>query len=491
MIAVADVVHEQPQSSRVVAHDHVDVAVVVDVAERRTATRFRQHERGTGLVGDVLEAAVAEIADQQLALVVRKRLIRSSLMGDDRAVHHEEIEPPVVVEVEPRRTPAGVRQAQRSERRCGARVSKSSRSVVDVQVGALPRELGHEEVFVAVAVEVAGGHPHAGLSFPVGGQCDPREQRRFLERAVTLIDPQQIGFAVVGHVDVDPSVAVEIRRHDAECRPEFSADERLRAHVGECSVAEVAIEPVRPSPVNLRRAVVPRARHVGTFPIVLQRVIDVVADVQIQPAVVIVIEEGGGHRNAWLAPNPTAVRDVGEGSVAVVVEQLVRSKVGEQEVDPAIVVDVRGRDAETVLSRVDAALGRHIREVERAGAVGANLQIVAEQPAGERLGIVRGDQRGPRILVRLQHPPLHDIDVEIPVVVVVEQRDARGEDFRVGELPRRAVEVHEVEARLFSAVGKPRVLCWRAAGVLLCRGGARPVRIAGASHHSERQKRGR
>ena len=57
---------------------------------------------------------------------------------------------------------------------------------------------------------------------------------------------------------------------------------------------------------------------------------------------------------------------------------------------------------------------------------------------------LRREQRvGQRL--RAEHLPLHQVDVEVAVVVVVEQRDAGRHDLRVVELAGHAVEVDEVE----------------------------------------------
>ena len=50
---------------------------------------------------------------------------------------------------------------------------------------------------------------------------------------------------------------------------------------------------------------------------------------------------------------------------------------------------------------------------------------------------------------------LHQVDVEVAVVVVVEQGDAGRHDLRVVPLARHAVEVDEVEAGLFGALDEP------------------------------------
>jgi hypothetical protein len=83
--------------------------------------------------------------------------------------------------------------------------------------------MGEKDVLAAVAVEVGDVDPHSRLGDAVGVDCDAADIRFILERAVFLIDPQLIGIAVVGDVQIRPSIAVEIRGHDAE-----SGAKRLR-----------------------------------------------------------------------------------------------------------------------------------------------------------------------------------------------------------------------------------------------------------------------
>ena len=108
-----------------------------------------------------------------------------------------------------------------------------------------------------------------------------------------------------------------------------------------------------------------------------------------------------------------------------------------------------------------------VTSVKRSARVpSAPLQIVAEQPAAQQRRIARREPRGAERLVS-QHPSLNDEDVEVAVVVVVEQRDARRHDLRVEQLARHAVEVNEVQTRLRRQVDEP----WRLGSRLapLCR----------------------
>ncbi len=75
---------------------------------------------------------------------------------------------------------------------------------------------------------------------------------------------------------------------------------------------------------------------------------------------------------------------------------------------------------------------------------------------------------------------LHQVDVEIAVVVVVEERHTRAENLRHVELTRHAIDVDEVDTGLGGAIDKP--LCLRCRRVRL---GGVLFRMATASHEHE------
>src|SRR5205823_5926208 len=99
--------------------------------------------------------------------------------------------------------------------------------------------------FVSIVVEIGGIDAHARFRFAQLVYRRTRQQRGFLERAVALIDPQQILDAVVGDVNVDPAVAVEVGGRYAERWAEGSAGERCGAHVDELAVPDISVQPIR------------------------------------------------------------------------------------------------------------------------------------------------------------------------------------------------------------------------------------------------------
>jgi hypothetical protein len=82
-------------------------------------------------------------------------------------------------------------------------------------------------------------------------------------------------------------------------------------------------------------------------------------------------------------------------------------------------------------------------------AVSVDPEIVAIETIGQRRAAARrGRPRAERL-------PLHQIHVEVAVLVVVEERHARADHLGHVELTRHAVDVHEVEAGVRGAIDEP------------------------------------
>jgi hypothetical protein len=101
--AAADVVEEQPRRAIVVAHHHIRVAIVIDIAERRAAADFRELEHGARPRGGVLELPAAKIAQQLFPLMQWKPVVRLRERLDllNGAVDRQDVQPPIVVDVDP------------------------------------------------------------------------------------------------------------------------------------------------------------------------------------------------------------------------------------------------------------------------------------------------------------------------------------------------------------------------------------------------------
>ena len=81
---------------------------------------------------------------------------------------------------------------------------------------ALVRKVDAENVEPAVSVVVGRGEPHAGQRAAVFVESHAAQHGLFEKRAVALVDEQQRGRLVAGHVDVGPPVVVEVLGQYAE-----------------------------------------------------------------------------------------------------------------------------------------------------------------------------------------------------------------------------------------------------------------------------------
>src|SRR5437660_2914717 len=97
-------------------------------------------------------------------------------------------------------------------------------AIVDIQVGAFVGQICFEDIFVTITVKIAGSHSHACLRQPICAVSRPRQQAHLLKRAVSLIDPEMSGGAVIGDVNVRPAVPVEIGANNPETGPDSRAD---------------------------------------------------------------------------------------------------------------------------------------------------------------------------------------------------------------------------------------------------------------------------
>ena len=84
-----------------------------------------------------------------------------------------------------------------------------------------------------------------------------------------------------------------------------------------------------------------------------------------------------------------------------------------------------------------------------------HLEVVAVKPICQRQWHSGGQESVGQRLAPTNHLSLYQVDVEVAVVVVVEQRHAGTHHFLEVIPARHAVEVHEIEADGLCAVGEP------------------------------------
>ena len=143
------------------------------------------------------------ISEYLLSLAQRVRVVRS----DERinplngAVDRHEVQPAVVVDVEPGCPEASVGEGRIGKAGDRAAGFESSRPVIDIEIVTLAREIRHEDIFVPVIVEIASVDAHTRLRLAVFAERGAGEQAYVFERAVALVDPKLVRVTIIGNVN--------------------------------------------------------------------------------------------------------------------------------------------------------------------------------------------------------------------------------------------------------------------------------------------------
>ena len=78
------------------------------------------------------------------------------------------------------------------------------------------REVGFHQVEVSVQIVIGGGNPHSRLRLAIRTQCTTRLQRDVHKLSVLLVLIKGARGGIIGHVDIGPSVIVEIGGEHAQ-----------------------------------------------------------------------------------------------------------------------------------------------------------------------------------------------------------------------------------------------------------------------------------
>ena len=321
--------------------------------------------------------------------------------------------------------------------------------VLAVRLGAeqaehLAGEVGHGHGGAPGPVEIDRVDAHPGAGPALLAERHAGLETQLGEGAVAVVAIELVRLRVVGDEDVGPAVLIVIEQRDAERLRRHVEEAGLGGDVVEGAVAFVAIEPRRAAAIGLRRAVALRLAVDAAEDIALRRPLHVVADQQIEAAVLVVVEPH--RRRAERAPpaEPGLGRDVGEFATAEIAKEAAAADRGEEHVGGPVVVVIAGGDAHAVLrpGGSQAIAGpprrsgrrprrRALQARSRRGFSKAPAPVVLEQPRVARSG---------------RPHPGHDDQILIAVAVDVHERGTRA--HRLGEvlLAGGAVGVRHREA---------------------------------------------
>ena len=338
-------------------------------------------------------------------------------------------------------------RAERGAGNAGGRAGVLELSAVDVAIQrvAIVGERGEDQVDPRVAVVVARVGAHSRLGAGIAVDRDAGNLCNVLESAVAEVVVEEVRIGVVRHEQIDEPVVVIVGGQDGESVRARRIGEAVR--VGrflELSVAEVFEEEVglageSGGADHDGRSVAPDERATRALHGIPGR-LDVAGDVQVEVAVAVCVEERAtGAPSAGRDSRPGG--DVLESAVAAVAEQDVRPPVRHVEIEKAVAVEVPGARAVPPGREVDARLLRHVLELPSAE-IPVESVAVRDTLAGRRQ--LRGG---------------HEVDVEQPVAVVIEQCDAAARGLQ------------DVVFRRTAAIRAGRQLC----ALLECDGHGRTV----------------
>src|SRR6266571_3267353 len=149
---------------------------------------------------------------------------------------------------------------------------------------------------------------------------------------------------------------------------------------------------------------------------------------------------------------PRVHGDVRESTVTVVVVEDVVSEVCDVQILEAVVIVVPDSDSHSVAHMPDSGFLSDVHELELSGLA----QQVTEEPVAGLPVQRRRKLRLTGILSRVEHRALHHIDVQVPVIVVIEEGDACSHNFGHVVLARGTREMAELQPNFFGHFAEQR-----------------------------------
>jgi hypothetical protein len=416
--------------------DSIDAAGVKDVTKGRASMCTGDLEAGASTGTDVLKLPVSEIAEDGVGL--RVGLCRNRLLN---VIHHigasnKQIFPTIIVEVVNAVAPPCHAIGERSEAARIIGIYKSAAALIDIKREAFVLDRVMPDVRQAIVVDVTEIRAHTGKSVTIGRVSNAGGDRNLFELLSANVAEEEIGHGVVSDEGIEKSVAVDIGEAHSHAFAEKGVDPGLVRDIRERSVAIIPMKRIVQRRVQVGMAVGTKPlfeRAVGVFVDLPMAVVDYK---EIEQPVVVVVEPTRADRPHLLIvgvrPSDTGSgSDVRECAVAVVAKELVAGDVGDEDVGVAVVVEVSNGDAHPVARSSDS---RFFCDVGECAVV-----VVAEEsiPVGGRSFFERRDLGS-----------VDGIDVEEPVIVVVEQRNAGNHGFGLVLVGRGAIAGNKVETGL-------------------------------------------
>ena len=210
IVRIATIVAQQLRPAIQIVDDHVDIAIIIYIAEGGSPARVFFRKRSAQLCGHFGKGPVAIVLVNEIALAVAWQL------GVDVAVDDKQINPTIVVIVKELGSPTHVRKTYRGDFSSVGNVGERIEAVVMVERVVVVVEIGYEQVEPPVMVVVAYCYAHASLLAAVLVDCRARRKSDLLKRAVPVIVVEEIRRRVVSDKNINQTVSVKVAANDSQ-----------------------------------------------------------------------------------------------------------------------------------------------------------------------------------------------------------------------------------------------------------------------------------
>ena len=216
------VVAEQPRRAVDLGQHDIEVTIAVQIGEGRAAADNGFEKVPAAFFrGDRHEASLridsASVPEELGGLAILLAGLGFFDVLVEMAVGGQQIEPAVQIVVEKKDAKGERLTAGRADALREGFVGEGERVVLrDVKGGHFIGEVSDGNAQRIVGLKPAGIDAHGAAGAPVVVECDSRSRANFLECAVSFVVKNEVLHRVVGNDQIDPAVAVQIYRGDAE-----------------------------------------------------------------------------------------------------------------------------------------------------------------------------------------------------------------------------------------------------------------------------------
>src|SRR5439155_4154410 len=268
-----------------------------------------------------------------------------------------------------------------------------------------------EEIEPAVIVVVAQGNAHSSHHASTSGQTHPGDRSNLIELAVALVVVKKRVQSIVGHEQIGPAVVVVVSRPHGKILALRIVDSHGLRYVCESAIAVVVVENVGSTFVSGRGTTRAHAAN-DAVPRTIRPYVDVAPNVEIEPAVAVVIKKSGAgmkERPEFRSRHAGLVGNICERTVAVVVIENVSTVLSDVKIGKSVVVVITPNATEAVARAGNSRCFGNICE----GAI----PIVSIKRVAHRNGAV------------IEIAAVHKVDVWKTVAVEICQANTRAKDL--------------------------------------------------------------